>query len=268
MKPFNNLVKCTLAVMGVMLVAAAGFDAPARAQSTPTIFQATLQEAGQLTAEISTEDLEGILARGDTPVLDVRSPLEYAIAHIPGAINIPEQEVARIMQLYFGLNAKIVLTCNGPFCGKSKRTSEQLILAGYPSANLTRYQLGIPVSRALGNTVQTDLAGFLHILRHDHTAVFVDARTPQEFASGTLRCAVNIQAGEATAANDDGRLPKWDKGARVVVFANGPAVAKQVASEIAKKAYWNSSYFGGSLLDLRRAEVFDIESEGPCPGPN
>src|SRR5436190_12103339 len=79
---------------------------------------------------------------------------------------------------------------------------------------------------------------------------------------------VNIQAGEATAANDDGRLPKWDKGARVVVFANGPAVAKQVASEIAKKAYWNSSYFGGSLLDLRRAEAFDIESEGPCPGPN
>src|SRR6184192_2757645 len=215
MRPFNNLVKRTLAVMGVMLVAAAGFDAPARAQSTPTIFQATLQEAGQLTAEISTEDLEGILARGDTPVLDVRSPLEYAIAHIPGAINIPEQEVARIMQLYFGLNAKIVLTCNGPFCGKSKRTSEQLILAGYPSANLTRYQLGIPVWRALGNTVQTDLAGFLHILRHDHTAVFVDARTPQEFASGTLRCAVNIQAGEATAANDDGRLPKWDKGARV-----------------------------------------------------
>jgi len=54
----------------------------------------------------------------------------------------------------------------------------------------------------------------------------------------------------------------------VVVFANGPAAAKQVASEIAKKAYWNSSYFGGSLLDLRRAEVFDIESEGPCPGPN
>src|SRR5437660_1398447 len=240
MKPFNNLVKLTLAVMGVMLVAAAGLDAPARAQSTPTIFQATLQEPGQLTAEISTEDLEGILARGDTPVLDVRSPLEYAIAHIPGAINIPEQEVARIMQLYFGLNAKIVLTCNGPFCGKSKRTSEQLILAGYPSANITRYQLGIPVWRALGNTVQTDLAGFLHILRHDHTAVLVDARTPQEFASGTLRCAVNIQAGEATAANDDGRLPKWDKGARVVVFANGPAAATQVASDVAKVADWHS----------------------------
>ena len=268
MKTFNNLVKRTLALIGVTLAATVGLGNPARAQSTPTIFQATLQEAGQLTAEISTEGLQGILARGSSPVLDVRSPLEYAIAHIPGAINIPEQEVTRIMQLYSGMNAQIVLTCNGPFCGKSKRTSEQLIIAGYPSTNITRYQLGMPVWRALGNTVQTDLAGFLYILRRDHTAVFVDARTPLEFASRTMRCAVNIQAGEAPAANDDGRLPNWDKGTRVVVFANGAADAKKVASEIARKAYWNSSYFGGSLVDLRRAHVFDNEAEGLCPGPN
>ncbi len=268
MKTFSSLVKRTLALIAVTLTATVGLSNPARAQSTPTIFQATLQEAGQLTAEISTEDLQRILASGSNPVLDVRSPLEYAIAHIPGAINIPEQEVAKIMQLYSGMTAQIVLTCNGPFCGKSKRTSEQLIVAGYPSGNITRYQLGMPVWRALGNTVQTDLAGFLYILRRDHTAVFVDARTPQEFASRTMHCAVNIQAGEATAANDDGRLPNWDKGTRVVVFANGAADAKQVASEIARKAYWNSSYFGGSLVDLRRAQVFGDEAEGLCPGRN
>jgi len=267
MKTFNNL-KRTLAIVVVTLTATACLGDLARAQSAPTIFQATLQEAGQQTAEISTEDLQRILAGGSNPVLDVRSHLEYAIAHIPGAINIPEQEVAAIMQLYSGLNARIVLTCNGPFCGKSKRTSEQLIIAGYPSANITRYQLGMPVWRALGNTVQTDLAGFLYVFRGDHTAVFVDARTPQEFASRTMHCAVNIQAGEATTANDDGRLPNWDKGTRVVVFANGAADAKKVASEIARKAYWNSSYFGGSLIDLRRAHVFGDEAEGRCPGPN
>jgi len=185
-----------------------------------------------------------------------------------GANDFSSDPAAAIMQLYSGLNARIVLTCNGPFCGKSKRTSEQLIIAGYPSANITRYQLGMPVWRALGNTVQTDLAGFLYVFRGDHTAVFVDARTPQEFASRTMHCAVNIQAGEATTANDDGRLPNWDKGTRVVVFANGAADAKKVASEIARKAYWNSSYFGGSLIDLRRAHVFGDEAEGRCPGPN
>src|SRR5262245_35699899 len=87
---------------------------------------------------------------------------------------------------------------------------------------------------------RTDVAGLLYIYRWDQPAVFVDARTPAEFNSKTVRCAVNIQAGEATA-NDEGRLPNWDKEARIVVFANSPADARKVAAETAKKAYWNSS---------------------------
>jgi len=77
-----------------------------------------------------------------------------------------------------------------------------------------RYQLGLPVWRALGNTVQTDFDGFAYIFNRDDTAVFVDARTPQDFLADTVACAVNTQPGEATAANDDGRLPLWDKRAR------------------------------------------------------
>jgi hypothetical protein len=36
----------------------------------------------------------------------------------------------------------------------------------------------------------------------------------------------------------------------VIVFANGAEQARAVAAEIAHKAYWNSSYFGGSFRDL------------------
>ena len=172
------------------------------------------------------------------------------------------------MSRYPDPTTQMTLTCNGPFCGKSKRTSEQLVLAGY--TNVKRYQLGMPVWRALGNTVQTDLAGLLYIFRGDRTAVYVDARTPEEYQAKTMRCAVNIQAGEATAANDDGRLPNWDKGTRVVVFANTQAAARQVAAEIAKKAYWNSSYFGGELLELKQNRLLKRQredSEGRCPGP-
>src|SRR5207247_7032793 len=89
--------------------------------------------------------------------------------------------------------------------------------------------------------------------RGDRTAVFVDARTPAEHAAATIRGAVNVQKGEATAANDDGRLPLTDKGTRVVVFGNTAQQARVVAAEIAKKAYWNSSYFGGTYLDLLQA---------------
>jgi rhodanese-related sulfurtransferase len=83
--------------------------------------------------------------------------------------------------------------------------------------------------------------------------VFVDARTPQEFSTATIPGAVNVQKGEATAANDDGRLPLQDKGTRVVVFGNTLEQARVVAAEVAKKAYWNSGYFGGTFADLEAA---------------
>jgi hypothetical protein len=60
-------------------------------------------------------------------------------------------------------------------------------------------------------------------------------------------------AGEADAANEDGRLPQWDKGTRVVVFGRTAEEARVVAAQVAKKAYWNSSYFGGTYEDLLRA---------------
>jgi rhodanese-related sulfurtransferase len=62
--------------------------------------------------------------------------------------------------------------------------------------------------------------------------------------------AVNVQKGEAAAANDDGRLPFTDKGTRIIVFGRTNEQSKAVAAEIAEKAYWNSSYFGGTFDDL------------------
>jgi len=102
----------------------------AQCPATPNIFQTSLLEAGQPGAEITTERLQQILAAGSPPVLDVRFPQEYAISHIPGAINIPPtsntdvtSEVADITSRYPDRHTELVLTCNGPFCGKSKRVA-------------------------------------------------------------------------------------------------------------------------------------------------
>lgn len=216
-----------------------------------SVYKTTLEEPNQKTPEITTEELQEVLATKSEPVFDVRTAKEYAIAHIPGAINIYEKEVERITKLYPDRSTRMILYCNGPSCGKSKRTSEQLLALGY--MNLRRYQLGIPVWRALGLTVQTDLIGFQYINGGDRTAVFVDARKPEEFSRVTVLGAVNIQAGEAIVANDDGRLPFQDKGTRIVVFANTATEARIVAAEIAKKAYWNASFFGGTFSELLRA---------------
>jgi rhodanese-related sulfurtransferase len=220
----------------------------AQSRSRPSVYQTTLEEPNQMTPEITTEELVAILAARSEPVLDVRTAKEYAIGHIPGTINVFERELQRISELYPDRDTRMILYCNGPSCGKSKRTSEQLVALGY--THVRRYQLGMSVWRALSHTVQTDLGGFDYIYKGDHTAVFVDARTPAEYASGTVTGAVNVQKGEAAAANDDGRLPLTDKGTRIVVFGRTDEQSKAVATEIAEKAYWNSSYFGGAFDDL------------------
>jgi rhodanese-related sulfurtransferase len=230
---------------------------PASAQvpPKPSVYDATLAEAGQAVPEISTNELLQILALKTEKIYDVRTAKEYAIAHIPGTINIYEKEVDQIIAANPDKATPMILYCNGPSCGKSKRTSESLVAAGY--TGVRRYQLGMPVWRALSFTVQTDMPGFDYIIRGDHTAVFVDARTPAEHAAATVPGAVNVQKGEATAANDDGRLPFTDKGTRVVVFGNTADQARVVAAEIAKKAYWNSSYFGGTFTDLEVASYIN-----------
>jgi rhodanese-related sulfurtransferase len=236
-------------IFAALLLAFGLWPQPLLAQAPrPSVFQTTLEEPDQLTPEITTEQLLAILAARSEPVFDVRTAKEYAIAHIPGTINIYEKEVARIAELYPKKDTAMVLYCNGPSCGKSKRTSEQLVALGY--TNVRRYQLGLPVWRALSQTVQTDMAGLAYVYAGDKTSVFVDARSRAEFATATIPGAVSVQAGEATAANDDGRLPFQDKGTRIVVFANSPEQARVVAAEVAKKAYWNSSYFGGTFMDL------------------
>jgi rhodanese-related sulfurtransferase len=219
-----------------------------RGQTPAVITDAIIGEADPVTPEISTAELKRVLAEGKTPVLDVRSAQEYAIAHIPGSVNHYEKELEQITTAYPDRNSALILYCNGPFCGKSKRLSEELKKQGY--TGVRRYQLGLPVWRALGNTVQTDLPGVRYVLSGDRTAVWVDARGADAFAKGSLPKAVNIRKGQADAANDDGRLPKKDKGTRVIVFADTPAEARAVAEEIAHKAYWNSSYFGGRFADL------------------
>jgi rhodanese-related sulfurtransferase len=238
-------VSRAIAALGILATTSAS---SILAQSSLTIGDATLGESNPITPEISTTQLKQLIAQAKVPILDVRSAQEYAIAHIPGGLNYYEKEVERITAAYPERDGALILYCNGPYCGKSKRLSEELVKQGY--TNIRRYQLGLPVWRALGNTVQTDLAGVRYVHASDKTAVWVDARSREAYARGSLPGAVNIQKGETESANEDGRLPKKDKGTRVIVFGDSPTEARAVAEEIAHKAYWNSSYFSGRFADL------------------
>lgn len=239
------------------------------ADEPKTIQQAMLGEANQLTPEVSTEELRQILAEGSATVLDARPFLEYATSHIPGARNVAAKpgvaismyvsdvkEVGRIVG--DEKSAPIVLYCNGPFCGKSRRLAEELLAAGF--SNVRRYQLGIPVWRALGGVCEIELAGLRRVVAEDRTAVLIDSREAEEFRKGSLPGARNIprslvlegkDVGEVKRAKDDGRLPMEDHNTRVIVLAASPADVRHVAEAIAREAFHNVSYFLGSIDEAR-----------------
>ena len=259
----------TMLVLGTLPLAVTAN--PAHAQA-PRIDQATLDEPNQKTREVSTEELRRILAGRSAVVLDARPYQEFAISHVPGARNVAPKpgvpismyvsDVREVERLVGGDKGKaLVLYCNGPFCGKSKRLSEELLAAGFTSVR--RYQLGIPVWRALVGVTEIEPDGVRHVRRHDQTAVFLDARNTEEFAAGSLSGARNIpqtavepgkDVGEVRKAKDDGRLPMEDHNTRIIVFGRDAAQARGLAEAIAREAFHNVAYFPGSF-DALRASV-------------
>jgi rhodanese-related sulfurtransferase len=148
--------------IALILLCAFGVDA----QPNPNIHSATLGEVSQKTPEISTDELRQILGGKSSIVFDVLPSLEFSISHIPGAVNVAQKtgtskalyvsDVAEIGRILGGDKSKaIVLYCNGAFCGKSKRVSEDLLTAGF--TNVRRYQLGMPIWRALVGVSQLKL---------------------------------------------------------------------------------------------------------------
>jgi rhodanese-related sulfurtransferase len=248
-------------------------DAPSEAAAGPRIQGAVLDEAGQRTAELSTEELRRILDERTATVFDARPYLEYAVSHIPGARNVAAKpgvamsmyvsDVAEIGRVLGGAKAApIVLYCNGPFCGKSKRLADELLAAGF--TKVQRYQLGIPVWRALGGVTEIEPAGLRHVLAEDRTTVVIDAREQAEAARSPLAGARRLprslvlegkDVGEVKRAKDDGRLPMEDHNTRLIVVGADAEAARYVAEALAREAFHNVSYFPGTFEQARSALV-------------
>src|SRR4029077_3901925 len=196
--------------------------------------------------------LRSILSANNATVLDARPRLEFAISHIPGALNVAAKagvpasmyvsDVAEIGRLVSGnKTAALVLYCNGPYCGKSKRLADDVLAAGY--ANVRRYQLGMPVWRALGGVAEIESDGLRHVLANDRTAVVIDVRDSTAFHAGTLPGARHIprggvlegkDVGEVRRAKDDGRLPMNDHNTRIIVVGPNAADTRYVAEALAR----------------------------------
>lgn len=217
------------------------------------VFDSTLDEANQATQEVSTRQLRGILADKSAVILDTRTRAEFDAGHIPGARNVDAPSSALVTEaltLVGGDKSKaLVLYCNGPYCQASRRLAEQLLAAGF--TNVRRYQLGIPIWRALGGPTEIELAGVKRVFGVDRSAILVDGRTPDAFAKGSVPGAQNMPADELVA----GRLkklplPEDDFNRRIILFGQDGTQARQMADVLSKRPWHNVLYFSGTFEAL------------------
>ena len=105
----------------------------------------------QLAPNVATiGELELItLQAGGAALIDTRQPDAFAQRTIPGARNIPHEQIADHIQ-ELDPDHPVVIFCNGPQCKASPDAIKLLLAAGFPPAALRYYRGGMHDWMTLG----------------------------------------------------------------------------------------------------------------------
>ena len=101
---------------------------------------------------ISREELLRRSRGGEVTILDVRPEDEFALGHLPGAVNIPLRKL-EMRLAEFDPAQEIVAYCRGPYCVLSYEAVAMLRARGLKARRL---EDGLPEWRAAGLPVATD----------------------------------------------------------------------------------------------------------------
>jgi len=125
------------------------------------IAQNNLAEVDKLITTYLTvkDDLEPLIAKDlldkinnkEVTVLDIRSPNEYERGHLPGAINIPLEELEKHLG-ELEKDREIIAYCRGPYCILSFEAVKRLRELGFSSRRL---QNGFPEWKHAGLPIET-----------------------------------------------------------------------------------------------------------------
>jgi ArsR family transcriptional regulator len=95
---------------------------------------------------VTREELLERSRAGTVTILDVRPEDEFALGHLPGALNIPLRELeARLSEI--DPRHEVVAYCRGPYCVLSYEAVAQLRARGF---KVRRLEDGLPEWRAAG----------------------------------------------------------------------------------------------------------------------
>jgi rhodanese-related sulfurtransferase len=99
---------------------------------------------------VSRTELVRLLRAKSVTLLDVRPEDEFALGHLPGAINIPLRAIERCIH-QLPRNQDIVAYCRGPYCVFSFEAVALLRGRGF---RIRRFEKGFPEWAALGLPVE------------------------------------------------------------------------------------------------------------------
>lgn len=90
--------------------------------------------SGDAYRKITAEEGKKLIDAGGVTVVDVRTPQEYAEAHVPGAINIPNEDIGTAQPAELGnLDEPLVVYCRTGV--RSKQASDKLVAMGFTNVN-------------------------------------------------------------------------------------------------------------------------------------
>jgi rhodanese-related sulfurtransferase/DNA-binding transcriptional ArsR family regulator len=100
---------------------------------------------------VTRKELARRLKSGDVTILDVRPEDEFALAHVPGAINVPLKELeARTAEI--DPTKDIIAYCRGAYCVYSYEAVAKLRAKGF---RIRRLEDGLPEWKAAGLPVES-----------------------------------------------------------------------------------------------------------------
>lgn len=134
----------------VALIAALRRVAETRLAEVKQLVRTFVTARDELEPIPATELLERLKA-GMVTVLDVRPAEEYAAGHLPGALNVPAEELAgRLKKLSKG--REVIAYCRGPYCLLSVDAVALLRAKGFKARRLID---GFPEWKAAGLPVES-----------------------------------------------------------------------------------------------------------------
>lgn len=139
----------------------AGADVVALIGALGRVAETRLAELEQIlrTYIVARDDLEPVPAvelmervrLGLVTVLDVRPPEEFAAGHLPGAVNVPADDLVRCLKK-FSKTREVIAYCRGPYCLLSVDAVALLRMKGFKARRL---EDGFPEWKAAGLPVET-----------------------------------------------------------------------------------------------------------------